>query len=89
MPNVFDFLNVQLNAFSDDGGIYDNELKLHCKKLNKYLNDVTISDYEAHIKSSEMTYKKKSMIYQMHFISIYTLIYRDYIIYYMVYNVIN
>jgi hypothetical protein len=50
MSNVFDFLNVQLTAFSDDGGIYDEELKSHCIKLNEYLNNVIIPDYEEHIK---------------------------------------
>jgi hypothetical protein len=41
---------VQLNVFSDDGGIYDEELKPHCIRLNKYLNDVEIPCYDEHIR---------------------------------------
>jgi hypothetical protein len=59
MPNVFNFLDEQLNVFSDHGGIYDTELKSHCIKLNEYLNNVTVPDYEEHIKNVKQNIRKE------------------------------
>jgi hypothetical protein len=51
MTNVFDFLDEQLNAFSDHGGIYDSKLKSYCLDLNRFLNDGN-GDYTTYLNSN-------------------------------------
>jgi hypothetical protein len=49
MPNVFAFIEEGLSDFSDKG-ILDKRLGYCCQKLNELLNNVTIDDYDEHLK---------------------------------------
>jgi len=49
MNDVFTFIQNGLNNFSDDGGIYDKELKVECIILNELLNRIVEDDYERHL----------------------------------------
>ena len=49
MNDVYTFIQDGLNNFTDDGGIYDKELKDDCLTLNKLLNKVSDDDYQKHL----------------------------------------
>ncbi len=60
--SVFEFIQSGLEAFSDNGGIYDRKMKSICKDLNKSLNKVNTEDYENYIRGKEVFKKIKDNI---------------------------
>jgi hypothetical protein len=52
MSDVYTFINEGLTHFSDNGGIYDNDLQYYCLKLNKLLNYVEDDDYNEHLEKN-------------------------------------
>lgn len=49
MNDVYTFIKNGLMNFTDNGGIYDNELKNDCLILNELLNKVNDNDYQKHL----------------------------------------
>ena len=62
MDDVFTFIKNGLDIFSDNGGVYDEELKNDCIILNKLLNKIEDDDYQKHLADNSFKIKDRAEI---------------------------
>jgi hypothetical protein len=73
MNDVFTFIRNGLNNFSDNGGIYDIDLKNDCIILNELLNKIEEDDYEKHLTVNKQKIKARcDILFEKMQFNIYT-----------------